>query len=618
MMHPNKRHVCLSYGDLLRILNNGQRIAPDKLELWESESPTARKSLGLCEEHDCEEMKFYCESCAKGICRDCAVLSHKTHEFVYYKDHKPASPQTRERFNKILTQVEKKKKNLEEKMELLETHFENKRKEIAAEKERVLSRTRQLKALIVEQQNALVSCLEDNQNLMSQSVETKKCVLRSAIDEVTKGLELAKGALKKEDINGHNASEVAHKDIGKTTEDVVMETGSICSPLKLMKDLVIGEVGEIRTKRLDGMDFSSDTGVNMSRAYSDDESIECASDSDINSNSETNFWKSEPESWNQISNVKENQTETNTTPVIPHFVYQTSLGGKGTAHTNFQDPVGIATANDGTIAIADYNNDRIQLFTPDGVLIRVLTHVITEKGRKIALLSPAGVVFDKGGNLVVAERGRHRITVMTSTGSLIHKFGKLGKAFGQFRTPHGVSIDRIGRIIVADTANNRIQVFDQNGEFVFAFGDYGDHKLDYPNYAISKNGLFYVSDTDNDTVKIFNKEGTFLRYLCHNKDLEDPQRPVKDLEDPATEDVQFSAPSGLAVYKDQFILVCDYNRDCVKVFSLDGAFITEFGQPGTCPGQFCGPEAVAALPDGRVVVSDKGNHRLVIFEQVSQ
>ncbi|EDO32731.1 predicted protein, partial [Nematostella vectensis] len=241
--------------------------------------------------------------------------------------------------------------------------------------------------------------------------------------------------------------------------------------------------------------------------------------------------------------------------------YQTSLGGKGTAHTNFQDPVGIATANDGTIAIADYNNDRIQLFTPDGVLIRVLTHVITEKGRKIALLSPAGVVFDKGGNLVVAERGRHRITVMTSTGSLIHKFGKLGKAFGQFRTPHGVSIDRIGRIIVADTANNRIQVFDQNGEFVFAFGDY---------------------------------------------------------EDPATEDVQFSAPSGLAVYKDQFILVCDYNRDCVKVFSLDGAFITEFGQPGTCPGQFCGPEAVAALPDGRVVVSDKGNHRLVIFEQVSQ
>ena len=62
-------------------------------------------------------------------------------------------------------------------------------------------------------------------------------------------------------------------------------------------------------------------------------------------------------------------------------------------------------------------------------------------------------------------------------------------------------------------------------------------------------------------------------------------------------------------------MVCDYNHDCVKVCTLDGKYVTKFGNSGKEAGQFSGPEAVAVLPSGEIVVTDKGNGRVHVFTQ---
>lgn len=39
-----------------------------------------------CSEHEGEELKLYCSTCQKVICRDCTIVTHKQHEYTFIKD----------------------------------------------------------------------------------------------------------------------------------------------------------------------------------------------------------------------------------------------------------------------------------------------------------------------------------------------------------------------------------------------------------------------------------------------------------------------------------------------------------------------------------------------------
>jgi uncharacterized protein YjiK len=50
------------------------------------------------------------------------------------------------------------------------------------------------------------------------------------------------------------------------------------------------------------------------------------------------------------------------------------------------------------------------------------------------------------------------------------------------------------------------------------------------------------------------------------------------------------------------------------MFSLEGEFVTKIGCEGTAPGQFSGPEAVTVTSDDKIIVTDKNNSRVQVFE----
>ena len=279
----------------------------------------------------------------------------------------------------------------------------------------------------------------------------------------------------------------------------------------------------------------------------------------------------------------------------PQFKLLFSAGQKGEGFGEFDEPVGVTFHPDGEIIVADYNNDRLQVLSSEGEIVRVHDHYSRESGKRFAFICPAGIACDRDGNMVVVEKARNRLVALSPAGTILHAFGRHGKEQGQFRGPHGVSVDAHSRIIVTDTINSRIQVFDEEGNFLFMFGNKGPGKLNYPCYAIYHEGLFYVADTDNDCVKVFDTRGMFLRSFGDG----------------------CSAPSGIAVYKDKYLLVCDYSNDCVKVFSLSGRMLNKIGTTGEGYGEFFGPEAIAVSPEGKIVVSDKLNCRLQIFGLVN-
>jgi sugar lactone lactonase YvrE len=81
----------------------------------------------------------------------------------------------------------------------------------------------------------------------------------------------------------------------------------------------------------------------------------------------------------------------------------------------------------------------------------------------------------------------------------------------------------------------------------------------------------------------------------------------------------FNQPSDVTVGANGDIFVADghggsTNARIVK-FTRDGRFIKSWGKPGSAPGEFDTPHAIALDSRGRLFVADRGNNRIQIFDQ---
>ncbi|HEV2250997.1 MAG TPA: peptidyl-alpha-hydroxyglycine alpha-amidating lyase family protein [Candidatus Limnocylindria bacterium] len=77
----------------------------------------------------------------------------------------------------------------------------------------------------------------------------------------------------------------------------------------------------------------------------------------------------------------------------------------------------------------------------------------------------------------------------------------------------------------------------------------------------------------------------------------------------------FNRPTNLAVAPTGDLYVTDgYGNARVHQFAPSGTLIRSWGAPGTGPGEFRLPHGIAILPDGRVLVADRENDRIQIFD----
>ena len=86
------------------------------------------------------------------------------------------------------------------------------------------------------------------------------------------------------------------------------------------------------------------------------------------------------------------------------------------------------------------------------------------------------------------------------------------------------------------------------------------------------------------------------------------------IDTPGTDERTFDAPTDIAFAKDGSVYITDGYGNCRVVHvAPDGTFLRTWGQRGSGPGEFDTPHSVAVLGDGRVLVSDRHNHRIQHF-----
>ena len=202
-----------------------------------------------------------------------------------------------------------------------------------------------------------------------------------------------------------------------------------------------------------------------------------------------------------------------------------------------------------------------------------------QKGEIESKLNSRNILFDFDDTLLdkIKRFGSINLTVDISQStslpivdyadkvSPVVSVGGTGRNDAQFNLPWGLSVDyTTDNIYVVDQCNYRMQVFTREGKYLFKFGykdGVGKMKL-VPCVTISKR-LVFVSENRPKGLLVYDLNGNFIKQVCkkgeHNKGL--------------------SEPFGIAI--DDVtgdIYVCDSTDQCVKIFTKDFSYKSEFGR----------------------------------------
>lgn len=137
--------------------------------------------------------------------------------------------------------------------------------------------------------------------------------------------------------------------------------------------------------------------------------------------------------------------------------FQFQWGNPGTGSAQFVLPHAVTLDRTGQVYVADRQNDRIQVFTPEGKYVREI--------KTSAMGRPYGVRIGRDGLLYVADGGeqpksppnRSGLAVLDLNGKLVAQFGRWGNHDGQFMMAHAIAHSSSGEIYVGDINGQRVQ-----------------------------------------------------------------------------------------------------------------------------------------------------------------
>ena len=87
------------------------------------------------------------------------------------------------------------------------------------------------------------------------------------------------------------------------------------------------------------------------------------------------------------------------------------------------------------------------------------------------LVQPVAMAFDSRERLYITDEHNNRVSVFTSDGDFLHKWGAPGSGPGQMNGPSGIAIDSDDNVFVADQHNHRVQRFSTDGDYIDGWGE---------------------------------------------------------------------------------------------------------------------------------------------------
>jgi sugar lactone lactonase YvrE len=219
---------------------------------------------------------------------------------------------------------------------------------------------------------------------------------------------------------------------------------------------------------------------------------------------------------------------------------QTDSVGDGCPATSAQlnGAEGIAVDGSGNLYIADRNNSRIRIVTPDRIITTVAgngTAGYSGDGGAATgaeVNGPYGVAVDGSGNLYISDQNNQYIrkvdtsgiiTTIAGNGTASYNGDNIAATSAAVNYPYDLAVDGAGNLYIADYENNRIRRVAPDGIITTVagtgiYGYDGDNipatsaELNSPaGVAVDGAGHLYIADEANDRIR---KVGTGVGPQC--------------------------------------------------------------------------------------------------------
>lgn len=315
------------------------------------------------------------------------------------------------------------------------------------------------------------------------------------------------------------------------------------------------------------------------------------------------------------------------------------MDGKLATHAPLTLVDGIAVDAVGQVYISHRSKNRIRRVDANGII-----STVAGSGRagfagdngpaiKAELNFPAGLTFDKAGNLYIADRNNHRVRKIDTKGIITTVAGSGEAGFGgdggsallaQLNFPSDVAVDKDGNLFIADRSNNRIRRVDHLGNIktvvglgVADFGgDYGpatDALLKYPfGIEVDSSDNLYIADRGNNRVRKVDSKGIITTFAG------DGSHSFSGDYGPAFQS-SLAFPTDVAVADDGVVYIADRNNNRIRKVDTNGVITTFMGtgKPDYNGDLEIGPETNLYLPlmisidrGQRLLIADRSNFRV--------
>ncbi len=318
------------------------------------------------------------------------------------------------------------------------------------------------------------------------------------------------------------------------------------------------------------------------------------------------------------------------------YVPQAAIGGEGWECGPMKNPMDLTVAEDGTIYIADTDNNRI-------IILDQLLHyegVITEydyQGTRTAFQSPGGVTT-AGELLYIADTGNRRVIALNEkleTVKIIENPQSDVLGEGYLFEPMKVSVDYAGRAyIIAKNTYQGILSFSAQGSFrgftgkiEVSLSPYEKiwRKLttkaqrskqqlyiptEFTGMEIDEDGFIYATNIDSkgiQSIRRLNPKGEDVIQKSAKERLSG------DLNWRFMGD--YSGPSRIVdvvIRKQRIYSAVDAQRGRIFTYDHEGNLLYIFGGIGTQTGTFTKPVAIEALGDD-ILVLDAAKNCIMVF-----
>ena len=626
---------CVAAHNILRRNREHRVLAIKDFQDKDYEDVLKRPVFCSRQDHQEEELKYYCKECETTLCQTCFALDHGGHALKLIKEEAESkklevkSVIERQRHNleakkNVLTQLDEDYAKMIQQNEIVkrdaQRFADNLIKSIQAKLQNIITSVenqtkKSLESLtakrgeIERQISVLESSLNEADKLLKRSTTAEIVQLKKSLPTIFQG-----GNQTKPTVYDSSSQEALMFVENRKMHDIVNmeEIGSVlkkANRTKPIESLVEGEglkEGTVARKAQFNLITRNaerkqwyDERDRVTVEIKDEQERECVTQVKINDNKngiyKITYFPIVQGTFKLL--VKVNGEHISCSPftvILKPFQVKPvlSFGKQGSGDGMFNYPYGVAVSDGDEIEVADQGNHRVQVFDSNGTFLRSFGHRGKNAGEFIC---PTGIAINKDRNIFVADNNNHRIQILSWEGRHLGSFGGKGSLDSQLLNPWGLSLDSTGNVIVADTGNKLIKIFTPDGRFVMKIG--GQGSLSCPVHCVQCGEYFIVSDSNEHCIKVFNREGHFL-YKFGNK---------------GEGDGELHCPQFLSVTQSKHLLVCDRYNNRIQVFKADGTFVQKFGLKGSKSGKLNGPFSSAVLSNGHIVVSEIDNHRIQIF-----